>query len=299
MTYPRPLSDKNLEKKYEEAHITKEIRQFLHEFFAACANLYGAIELNDMWQTYRDLKDQFPMIHKTDMVRFSMIVRREDQPYSIYKYDELYDAEDYKGFKNWLIHKDLVGYASMKLILYYKLINARGDRPYYVPQDLLSYAQTGYTKDDCKLLDYLGCFVSVKDFNVYGFQNENKGKTLGEFSFLTKSDVREIGRLRDDDARVAAVYEKTKVSAAEKIIKNIILNNNVGAMPPSMLFWSTLIDIADQGVVIDSTQRKDLLRRVAYHYNNSRLWWLGGWTPNELHLSFERMHEAMLSGLQL
>ncbi len=45
MSYPKPLSEKSLERLYRESKLTKEKQSFLHAFFAACANLYGAIAL--------------------------------------------------------------------------------------------------------------------------------------------------------------------------------------------------------------------------------------------------------------
>ena len=94
MTYPKPLSEKTLRKKYEEAHISGDVREFLHHFFAACANLYGTVDINEIWEIYQELKDDFPRIHKTDLVRFSAIARREKNPYYIYEVEELY-PEDY------------------------------------------------------------------------------------------------------------------------------------------------------------------------------------------------------------
>lgn len=293
MTYPKPLSEKALEKKYEEAHITGEKREFLHKFFAACANLYGAIGLNDMWEIYIDLKDQFPMIHKNDMARFSLIARREDQPYRIFRHEELFDGNDGKGSDNWLIHKDLIGSGSRKLFLFHALLKARGSRPYYLSGEMLSNARMGYTENDKALLEYLSYFVSINDFNIYGVPNVNKGKLLGEFSYLTVSERYETDKIKDYDAQMDAIREKTQLSAAEKILKDIILVNNVGRVPPSFHFLKILGELSDVWVEIDEGKRKELRNVFVRHYNNSRLWCLGGWTADELHLSCERMHEVI------
>ena len=45
MPYPKPLSEKSLEKLYKDAGLTNEARSFLYAFFTACANLYGMIAL--------------------------------------------------------------------------------------------------------------------------------------------------------------------------------------------------------------------------------------------------------------
>lgn len=84
MSYPKPLSEKSLERLYKESGLTKEARTFLHVFFAACANLYGAIALRHMWGIYRELTDA-PKLRRKDMLTFASIVRREEQPYYVLK----------------------------------------------------------------------------------------------------------------------------------------------------------------------------------------------------------------------
>jgi hypothetical protein len=41
MSYPKPLSEKTIERLYREAGISNEMQTYLHTLFAACANLYG------------------------------------------------------------------------------------------------------------------------------------------------------------------------------------------------------------------------------------------------------------------
>lgn len=49
MPYPKPLSEKSLNRLYMQAGLSMETCAFLHSLFAACANLYGAIALRDVW----------------------------------------------------------------------------------------------------------------------------------------------------------------------------------------------------------------------------------------------------------
>ncbi|MCR4895107.1 MAG: hypothetical protein K5911_10350 [Eubacteriales bacterium] len=298
MTYPRPLSDKNLEKKYEEAHITDEMSAFLHEFFSSCANLYGAIAIEDMWQIYRDLREHFPEVRKNHFAAFVSIVRREVQPYRVYRHDELYGKDENDISGDWLLHKDLTGEGSRRFVPFFDLLKARGNRPYYVPDDLMGYAQGGYSENDRSFLEYLSCIVSMKDFNDCGVPNVNKGKMLGEFSRLNVSERYKIDRIRDRDAQFAAIREKTRLCAAEKILKDIILVNNIGLIPPSFHLIRILSDLSDAWVYTDELQRKELRKVFADHYNHSRLWCLAGWTPAELNLTCKRMHEAIEFGLR-
>ena len=52
MSYPKPLSEKTIERLYHEAGISNEMQTYLHTLFAACANLYGALSLRDAWSLY-------------------------------------------------------------------------------------------------------------------------------------------------------------------------------------------------------------------------------------------------------
>lgn len=60
MSYPKPLSEKSLERLYTQAGLSTETCAFLHSLFAACANLYGTIALRDVWSVYQELKAMCP-----------------------------------------------------------------------------------------------------------------------------------------------------------------------------------------------------------------------------------------------
>lgn len=60
MSYPKPLSEKSLKRLYTQAGLSTEAYDFLHSLFAACANLYGAIALRDVWSVYQELKSEAP-----------------------------------------------------------------------------------------------------------------------------------------------------------------------------------------------------------------------------------------------
>ena len=83
MSYPKPLSEKSLNRLYMQAGLSTETCAFLHSLFAACANLYGTIALRDVWSVYQELKSDVPRIHRRDLIAFSSIVRREVQPYHL------------------------------------------------------------------------------------------------------------------------------------------------------------------------------------------------------------------------
>ena len=92
MSYPKPLSEKTIERLYHEAGISNEMQTYLHTLFAACANLYGALSLRDTWSLYQGITGA-PKIRRKDLIAFSSIVRREKQPYYVFEIEELYTEE--------------------------------------------------------------------------------------------------------------------------------------------------------------------------------------------------------------
>ena len=79
MAFPQPLSGKRLAKMYEDSGLSEEVREYLHAFFSACANLYGFVTLNDAWEIHELLLTlrPAPKPRKKDMIAFSSIVRRK------------------------------------------------------------------------------------------------------------------------------------------------------------------------------------------------------------------------------
>lgn len=69
MSYPKPLSEKSLERLYTQAGLSTEVCDFLHSLFAACANLYGTIALRDVWSVYQKLKSDVPADSSTRSYR--------------------------------------------------------------------------------------------------------------------------------------------------------------------------------------------------------------------------------------
>ena len=109
MSYPKPLSEKSLNRLYMQAGLSTETCAFLHPLFAACANLYGTIALRDVWSVYQELKSDVPRIHRRDLIAFSAIVRREVQPYRVYEIEELYTEEPHNDLDRHIVSKELIG----------------------------------------------------------------------------------------------------------------------------------------------------------------------------------------------
>ena len=92
MAYPKPLSQKTIDKMYLDSGLTEEKITFLRRLFDGAAALYGVITLDNLWNVYREYASKIPAvrIHRKDIYNFSSIARREVHDYYVYEVDELY-----------------------------------------------------------------------------------------------------------------------------------------------------------------------------------------------------------------
>ena len=139
----KPLSEKALAKKYAEAGWSKDKLAFLHDFFLAGANLYGTCTVHDLWDIYKFLGEhvKLPKLQRKDMVTFSAIARRDRLPYAVYEIDEIYGDEERKETERMIVHKDLVGSGYYRFDDVYRLSDRQLNKPFYVPDDYMSYAE--------------------------------------------------------------------------------------------------------------------------------------------------------------
>ena len=111
----------------------------MHKYFAAFANLYGAIQLNSAWPLLRDDKPK-PRILKQEMIDFSTIVMREDLPNFVLEIHEMYGGERNSDGKRFIIHKNLLlddsyqRYDTAAIVIRQKL-----GYPYHVPDHFFDY----------------------------------------------------------------------------------------------------------------------------------------------------------------
>lgn len=137
MALPTPLSARTIEKKFANWDPAKV--DLLHKYFAAFANLYGAIQLNSAWELVRDDKPK-PRIMKQELIDFSTIVMREKLPYFVLEIHEMYSGEKNSDGKRFIIHKNLLlddtrrRYASAEI-----MIGRKYGYPYCVPESFFDH----------------------------------------------------------------------------------------------------------------------------------------------------------------
>lgn len=286
MSYPKPLSEKSLERLYTQAGLSTEACDFLHSLFAACANLYGAIALRDVWSVYQELKSGAPRIHRRDLIAFSAIVRREVQPYRVYEIEELYTEEPHNDLDRHIVSKELIGAGYGKMFSFYALMDELGNQPYCVPEYFLSYAVPPASAEESVLSNFIGNLKSTakecapKQRKTY--PNENRGKKLSEFSFLNLDEQFNLEYYKKVPATYSALLEEYSGTESEKIMRSYRRTENIGYLRTTDMIQNVLIELCEVGVRLTETQHSTLMRLMMQYHNGSRLWCLRGWTPNEL-----------------
>ena len=286
MSYPKPLSEKSLNRLYMQAGLSTEACDFLHSLFAACANLYGAIALRDVWSVYQKLKSEAPRIRRYDLIAFSAIVRREVQPYRVYEIEELYTEEPHNDLDRHIVSKELIGAGYGKMFSFYALMDELGDQPYCVPEYFLSYAVSSASAEESVLSNFIGNLKSTakecapKQRKTY--PNENRGKKLSEFSFLNLNEQFNLEYYKKVPATYSALLEEYSGTEAEKIMRSYRRTENIGYLRTTDMIQNVLIELCEVGVRLTETQHSTLMRLMMQYHNGSRLWCLRGWTPNEL-----------------
>ena len=286
MSYPKPLSEKSLERLYTQAGLSTEACDFLHSLFAACANLYGAIALRDVWSVYQELKSEAPRIRRYDLIAFSAIVRREVQPYRVYEIEELYKEEPHNDLDRHIVSKELIGAGYGKMLSFYALMDECDDRPYCVPDDFLSYAEPTASAEEKSLADFIGNLKSTatecapKQRKTY--PNENRGKKLNEFSFLNLNERFNLDYYRKVPATYSALLEEYSGTEAEKIMRFYRRAENVARLRVTDMIQNVLIELCEVGVCLTEKQQDTLMQLIVQYHNGSRLWCTCGWKPDEL-----------------
>ena len=286
MSYPKPLSEKSLERLYTQAGLSTEACDFLHSLFAACANLYGAIALRDVWSVYQELKSGAPRIHRRDLIAFSATVRREVQPYRVYEIEELYTEEPHNDLDRHIVSKELIGAGYGKMFSFYALMDELGNQPYCVPEYFLSYAVSSASAEESVLSNFIGNLKSTAKECAprqrKSYPNENRGKKLSEFSFLNLDEQFNLEYYKKVPATYSALLEEYSGTEAEKIMRSYRRTENIGYLRTTDMIQNVLIELCEVGVRLTETQHSTLMRLMMQYHNGSRLWCLRGWTPNEL-----------------
>ena len=198
----------------------------------------------------------------------------------------------------WRGHKENGG--GMLLDWGIHLIDQAIMHSYCVAADFLSYANPSVTAEEAALRSFLSNLVSVADKcapkHGEAIENENKGKKLGEFSFLNASERFEADWLKKQPSALASFMEDVSGSEAEKIVRFYKRAENIGRTGPADALQYVMDELNEVGVELNERQLKTLISLINNYHNNSRLWCTAGWKPSELAGMYPRGPKAVSFG---
>ena len=296
--YPKPLSEKVLQKKYAELKLSDEKIDFLKNFILACTNLYGCIPLRDAWEVYKELseKTDVPKIKRVDLVHISEVLRREELPYFVYEIDELYDEETRAELDREFVSRYLIENGHGKFRWYYVVAEAQACHDYNVPENLLSFAAEWTPLQEQSLLSFVGKLkVTQTEYkDCYGEQKKkcsgHIGETLDSFSFMNDSERflyqyengEMDGHKGNPKKAKRLLDENNSMTEAQKIVSRLKWYGNIGHVRPHDMIRYTLDELNEVGVALAENQMDKFINKIMDFHNNSNLMCLKGWRPVDL-----------------
>ncbi len=298
MTYPKPLSEKTLERMYRESGLKEEQIKFLSGLFEGASSLYGVIQLKDLWNVYRELSDKTDTVklQRKDIYAFSSIARREEHSYRIFEIDEFYTKEKRSDGERFLVLNEIND--DMGRDVFYNLVEQQNGKPFYVPEDLASISGHVISKEEKALRDYLENLVSTADTIPPLSGNRSimetspyKGKKLSDFIHLSRHDRFEIqwlsgevegGRKTKNEKLLEAFRKSVEVPYSERIMVNLRLEAFTLWLTAQEMISYFFDKLTEVGVEMPLDKANCLMSLVSDFINSSRLYANRGWTPKEL-----------------
>ena len=304
MTYPKPLSEKTINKMYAEANLEGEKKEFLHRFFKAAANLYGSIMLQDIWYVYREYSKyaDTPTLHKKDFIAFSSIVRRAEVSYFVFEVNEIYCDDQPKDNERFIVTKQMVGNGYGKFHALWNLNDMQQEKPLYIPKDFLEYVELPVSRAQKEMLDFLSNLkVTANEYtNDFGkvYPCEHQGQRLGEFDFLDSDERFEVkymggeieGGPKGNAKKVAEYLEERKGPESDKLMRDFMWRTYSGWADPQMSMKFLFKELNEVGVQLTEKQLRKLIELINEVHNNTHVWVNRGWTPMELTQQYIRNH---------
>ena len=176
-------------------------------------------------------------------------------------------------------------------MFYYELIDHYVDNyPFYMPEDLLSYAEPVLSEEEAAYKEFIENLEVTADTYKprYGHEcaNENKGKRLKDFSFMTEDDKYMLEYYKNRPAHQADILKDFEGTEAEKLWRRFRKFDSIGHISVPMIYKYLVEGIEEIGVELTELEMAELLGKFAAAHNNSHLWCLFGWTPNGLREAF-------------
>lgn len=299
MAYPKPLSSKSIEKRYQEAGLTSKKISFIRTFFEACVNLYGSIQVCYAWDVYKELAKKVDCVklQRKDLLNAAAIMRREPNHFQVYEAEELYEGLRNSDLHHEIVHPNMIDYGYGKNHYFVRLKDNTTQVGFYIPIDFLEFADPLYsrTEQEKALRDFVGNLVVTMDEYEDSYTHkmrkcsDHKGEMLKNFSWRNADEDFSLRYARGEftgskgkPKEVEYLLQLYSRTEAEKIVENLIEWNHLGTTSPTDLIKYTVRELQEVGVGLNEDQMCELVRLIFEQHNHQRLWCLEGWAPEEM-----------------
>lgn len=299
MAYPKPLSEKTIIKRYKEAGLDESKITFIRTFFKACANLYGAIAIRDIWDIYKEVasKEGYLKLKRQDFTNAATIMRREPNEFYVYEAEDIYYDVRNSALTMEIIHSDLIWYGFNRNFPINQLKEHDRMFPFYIPNHILEYADSTklVTEEEKKLADFLGDLtVNSKEYeHRYTHKmlpcHGTMGVKLSKLICLTNDETYELkyengefkGKKKNEKEylRIKNKYERP---VSEKLMNYIKEWEHAEAFSVNKIIEAIYNDLNEIGVMFDEKQMMTFVDLYMSFHNHFHMWALDGWCPVEV-----------------
>ena len=297
----KPLSQKTIERMYNDFELKEETINLLHDYFLSFSNLYGIISIRDAWAVFMNYEKL--LIHKKDFINFSSVVMREkDLPYYIVDEIDLYCDGSDNPLDRLIINNEITNpYNRFSYV--YKIEEQKVGKDYWLPEtkeELMCYKQDQFYKSDTgkKMVDFLSKLktdgIKKSKYNESYFEdiydiegNPIKGKYIKDIIFYTSSERVDLEYYKSEfrHKNFLKMYTKNGLEKALCEIKKFI---QIYETSPNEITKLLEFFTNEMGAIFnENSVRKFIV--LYYNLNNeSHLWPNCGWTPNELSKKYSK-----------
>lgn len=297
MSYPKPLSQKTLDRMYKESGLSDEKIEFLRKLFDGAAALYGIISLKELWEVYREYAGKVATlrIHRKDITAFSSIARREIHDYYVYEIDELYKEEPRILEERIIVYREIMDIVNKQV--FYVVENETYNKPFYVPENLLELKGHVVSEEEKELIHFIENLRADSPVLVDRWKKNlsrpspHQGKKLKDIHCLTYYDQlflnsitsgSENGLSKYQERQLKEFWDRKSGTTAENIFAFLRICVFTGWLPLTRLIPMVIDDLEDVGVNLNDKESEKLLSLITKFNNRSHLYTNRGWTPDEL-----------------
>lgn len=308
MAYPKPLSQKTIDRMYRESGLTDEQIAFIGNLFDSAAALYGLITLSDLWSVYKEYAGRIPAvrIHRKDLAVFSSIARREEHDYYIYEIDEIYSDEPRSDMQRLVVLREIPDLLSKNAI--YAIEDQSMGKDFYIPDNLLSLKGHVVTEAEKRLSDFIGNLRAdapelTSRWKKESFPSPHLGKKLKDFSYLNEAEKYvldwysgkiEGGPKKVQTSKVNALLRNNSGTMAERFFRDLRIDVFCGLFSFTKDINAQIERLESVGVRLSANECKRFLSLLMEFNNSSHLYTNHGWAPSEMHSNSMRDYNGPL-----